>query len=112
MLLKINSNNTTLKVFPSLRLGYALTTLNLFFFFIIMVNAYSMEGMFIICLLFCCSLAYIRKVPRLKQIFLSERRGTWGAFYKGAVIGVRLHWLVSLCCLAFGINLLSPVAIF
>ena len=31
-------------------------------------------------------------------MLLSEKRGAWGALYKAAVIGTRLHWQVSVAC--------------
>ena len=31
-------------------------------------------------------------------MILSEKRGAWGALYKAAVIGTRLHWQVSMAC--------------
>ena len=30
--------------------------------------------------------------------FLRRKRGAWGALYKAAVIGTRLHWQVSVAC--------------
>eukprot|EP00741_Cyanophora_paradoxa_P015126 tig00020848_g14597.t1 len=67
-----------------------------------MTNVYSFHGAIAATLLLICACAYIRRVPRLRNFLLSERRGFWGAFYKGAVIGVRLHWLVSLLCVFTG----------
>jgi len=60
-----------------------------------MTNVYSFDGLIIFSLLFICSCAYIRQVPRLKKSLLSEKKGVWGDFYQAAVLGVRLHWLVS-----------------
>ena len=34
-------------------------------------------------LLVICTCAYIRNVPKLKQLFLSEKNGIFGALYKG-----------------------------
>jgi hypothetical protein len=48
-----------------------------------MRSVYSFQGLTIFLLLFICSSTYIRQVPRLKKIFLSEKRGFWGTFYKG-----------------------------
>lgn len=39
-----------------------------------------------------------QRVPRLRAMLLSEKRGAWGALYKAAVIGTRLHWQVSVAC--------------
>eukprot|EP01098_Paradermamoeba_levis_P007958 TRINITY_DN3316_c0_g1_i2.p1 TRINITY_DN3316_c0_g1~~TRINITY_DN3316_c0_g1_i2.p1 ORF type:complete len:105 (+),score=12.17 TRINITY_DN3316_c0_g1_i2:2-316(+) len=71
-----------------------------------MVNVYSFEGMMIAMLLVICSSAYIKRVPKLRSIFLSEKKGFWGVFYKAAVIGTRLHWLVSILCLSFAFHIL------
>ncbi|EGD76108.1 phosphatase 2C [Salpingoeca rosetta] len=71
-----------------------------------MANVYHMDGMVVFVLLMICTCAYIKRVPRLKDFFLSEKQGFFGVLYKGAVIGVRLHWLVSLTCLATGVYLL------
>ena len=60
-----------------------------------MTNVYSLHGLLTAALLICCSCAYIRRVPRLRQMFLSEKSG---ALYKASVIGTRLHWQVSLSC--------------
>ncbi|XP_018604735.1 protein kish-B-like isoform X1 [Scleropages formosus] len=61
---------------------------------------YSFDGVLVFGLLFICTCAYLKKVPRLKSWLLSEKRGVWGVFYKAAVIGTRLHLGVALCCLA------------
>ena len=63
-----------------------------------MTNVYSLHGLLTAALLICCSCAYIRRVPRLRQMFLSEKSGAWGTLYKASVIGTRLHWQVSLSC--------------
>jgi len=70
-----------------------------------MTNVYSFDGLIIFSLLFICSCAYIRQVPRLKKALFSEKKGVWGAFYKAAVLGVRLHWLISLLCLFMALYL-------
>ena len=49
-------------------------------------TAYSFEGILIVSLLVICTCAYMRRVPRLRQWFLSERKGFWGVFYKGLLI--------------------------
>jgi hypothetical protein len=46
-------------------------------------KAYSFDGMLAVFLLVICSCAYFRRVPRLKQWFLSEKKGFAGIFYKG-----------------------------
>ncbi|MFT7804358.1 protein kish-B-like isoform X2 [Arapaima gigas] len=65
-----------------------------------MTNAYSFDGVLVFGLLFICTCAYLKKVPRLRSWLLSEKKGIWGVFYKGAVIGTRLHLGVALSCLA------------
>ena len=40
-------------------------------------------------LLFVCTCAYFKKVPRLKSWLLSEKKGVWGVFYKGKIISVQ-----------------------
>ena len=63
-----------------------------------MTNVYHFDGLIIFTLLVICTCAYIKRVPRLKQLFLSEKKGLFGALYKAAVIGTRLHWAVSIAC--------------
>ncbi|VDI43164.1 Hypothetical predicted protein [Mytilus galloprovincialis] len=48
----------------------------------------------------------MRRVPRLKQWFLSEKKGFLGVFYKASVIGTRLHIPVALSCLLMGFYIL------
>ena len=64
-----------------------------------MTNAYSFDGIIVLGLLLVCTCAYVRRVPKLKQFFLTEKKGVWGIFYKASVIGIRLHWLVALACM-------------
>ena len=64
-----------------------------------MTNAYSFDGIVVLGLLLICTCAYVRRVPKLKQFFLTEKKGLWGIFYKASVIGIRLHWLVALACI-------------
>ncbi|CAN0159127.1 unnamed protein product [Phaeothamnion confervicola] len=64
-----------------------------------MTNVYSMQGMLTLVLLFICSCAYIRRVPRLRSL-VSPQPGPLGVFYKAALIGRRLHWCVSIACLS------------
>ncbi|KXJ24611.1 Protein kish-B [Exaiptasia diaphana] len=67
------------------------------------MNVYSFDGLVACALLVICTCAYIRKVPKLKTFFLSEKKGFFGVFYKAAVIGVRLHWVVSISCILMAI---------
>lgn len=52
---------------------------------IFLFTAYSFEGILVFSLLVICTCAYMRRVPRLKQWFLSEKKGFLGVFYKGRV---------------------------
>jgi uncharacterized membrane protein YbaN (DUF454 family) len=49
----------------------------------LIISAYSFEGILVFSLLVICTCAYMRRVPRLKQWFLSEKKGFLGMFYKG-----------------------------
>ncbi|XP_065259027.1 protein kish-B [Emys orbicularis] len=71
-----------------------------------MTNAYSLDGVLVFGLLFVCTCAYFRKVPRLKTWLLSEKRGVWGVFYKAAVIGTRLHAAVAISCIVMAFYVL------
>ncbi|XP_021569850.1 protein kish-B isoform X1 [Carlito syrichta] len=51
-----------------------------------MTNVYSLDGILVFGLLFVCTCAYFKKVPRLKTWLLSEKKGVWGVFYKGKTI--------------------------
>ncbi|KAK3101378.1 hypothetical protein FSP39_003105 [Pinctada imbricata] len=48
----------------------------------------------------------MRRVPRLKQWFLSEKKGFLGIFYKASVIGTRLHISVALSCIVMAVYVL------
>jgi len=65
-----------------------------------MVNAYSFDGFLIVVLLIICSCAYFRRIPKLRQWFLSDKKGFAGIFYKASVIGTKLHMIASLSCMA------------
>ena len=39
-----------------------------------MTNAYSFDGVLILGLLLICTCAYIRRVPKLKEFFLTEKK--------------------------------------
>uniref|UniRef100_A0A8C0MU43 Protein kish-B n=1 Tax=Canis lupus familiaris TaxID=9615 RepID=A0A8C0MU43_CANLF len=51
-----------------------------------MTNVYSLDGILVFGLLFVCTCAYFKKVPRLKTWLLSEKKGVWGVFYKGKIL--------------------------
>uniref|UniRef100_A0A2K6W4W0 Protein kish n=1 Tax=Onchocerca volvulus TaxID=6282 RepID=A0A2K6W4W0_ONCVO len=65
----------------------------------VFMNAYSFDGAVIVGLLLICTCAYLKRVPRINSWLLSEKKGFFGIFYKAAVIGIRLHFVVSLTCL-------------
>lgn len=46
---------------------------------------YSFDGILVFGLLFICTCAYLKKVPRLNGWLLSEKKGVWGVFYKGTI---------------------------
>jgi len=68
-----------------------------------MTNAYSLDGLMVFGLLLICTCAYMSRVPKLKQWLLSEKKGFLGVFYKAAVIGTRLHFLVAMSCVCMAI---------
>ncbi|KAF0879999.1 KISHB protein, partial [Crocuta crocuta] len=49
------------------------------------ITVYSLDGILVFGLLFVCTCAYFKKVPRLKTWLLSEKKGVWGVFYKGKI---------------------------
>nr|KAF6414601.1 transmembrane protein 167B [Molossus molossus] len=73
-----------------------------------MTNVYSLDGILVFGLLFVCTCAYFKKVPRLKTWLLSEKKGVWGVFYKGksisaqeeklAISGHCCDWNQAACC--------------
>lgn len=71
-----------------------------------MTNVYSLDGILVFGLLFVCTCAYFKKVPRLKTWLLSEKKGVWGVFYKAAVIGTRLHAAVAIACVVMAFYVL------
>lgn len=50
-----------------------------------LLSVYHMDGMVVFVLLMICTCAYIKRVPRLKGFFLSEKQGFFGVLYKGTV---------------------------
>ncbi|XP_037008325.2 protein kish-B isoform X2 [Artibeus jamaicensis] len=54
-----------------------------------MTNVYSLDGILVFGLLFICTCAYFKKVPRLKTWLLSEKKGVWGVFYKGKIVSAQ-----------------------
>ncbi|KAI3369467.1 hypothetical protein L3Q82_007687 [Scortum barcoo] len=45
-------------------------------------HVYSFDGILVFGLLFICTCAYLKKVPRINSWLLSEKKGVWGVFYK------------------------------
>uniref|UniRef100_A0AAZ3QG40 Protein kish n=1 Tax=Oncorhynchus tshawytscha TaxID=74940 RepID=A0AAZ3QG40_ONCTS len=68
-------------------------------------SVYSFDGIVVFGLLYICTCAYLKKVPRLNSWLLSEKKGVWGVFYKAAVIGTRLHHAVAITCLSMALYL-------
>ncbi|KAL3852873.1 hypothetical protein ACJMK2_016481 [Sinanodonta woodiana] len=71
-----------------------------------MTNVYSFEGLLVFCMLVICTCAYMRRVPKLKQWFLSEKKGFLGVFYKASVVGTRLHIPVAVSCVLMSLYIL------
>ncbi|XP_016375813.1 protein kish-B-like, partial [Sinocyclocheilus rhinocerous] len=69
-------------------------------------TVYSFDGILVFGLLFICTCAYLKKVPRLNSWLLSEKKGVWGVFYKAAVIGTRLHIAVGASCMCMAFYLI------
>jgi hypothetical protein len=46
-------------------------------------SVYSLDGIVVFSLLVICTCAYMKRVPRLKSFFLTEKKGFFGIFYKG-----------------------------
>jgi hypothetical protein len=42
-----------------------------------------MDGMAVCLLLAICTCAYIKRIPRMRDFFLSEKKGVFGVLYKG-----------------------------
>ena len=71
-----------------------------------MTNAYSLPGLLCVLLLVICSAAYVRRIPTLRRLLMSEKSGLPGTLYKCAVVGTRLHWQVSAASALLGVYLL------
>lgn len=96
---------STLWYFLEQSLSWALKICSKILYFSFLL-AYSLDGLLVFSLLFICTCAYFRKVPRLRTWLLSEKKGVWGVFYKAAVIGSRLHLAVALSCFAMAFYVL------
>ncbi|KAL8567519.1 hypothetical protein ACOMHN_010110 [Nucella lapillus] len=95
-----------IKVFSVLQLQFGPQYLAVCGQFKLFNRVYSFEGLVIFSLLVVCTCAYMRRVPRLRQLFLSEKKGFFGVFYKASVIGTRLHIPVALTCVLMGLYIL------
>jgi hypothetical protein len=71
-----------------------------------MTNVWGAPGLLTFLLLTICTASYIRRVPTLRKLLLSEKSGFPGTLYKCSVIGTRLHWQVSLTCILLSMYLL------
>ena len=71
-----------------------------------MTSAYSLEGFLVLLVLFVCSCAYISRIPRLRTWMLSDRKGFFGLFRKGAVIALRLNFQTALAAVALAVYIL------
>ncbi|EDV25160.1 uncharacterized protein TRIADDRAFT_25901, partial [Trichoplax adhaerens] len=67
---------------------------------------YSFDGVLAIGLLIICTCAYMRHIPKLREWLLTEKKGLMGVLYKASIIGTRLHWMVSLSCIAMSLYIL------
>ncbi|VDN51508.1 unnamed protein product [Dracunculus medinensis] len=47
-----------------------------------------------------CTCAYLKRIPRINCWITQEKKGFFGIFYKASVIGIRLHSVISLLCIA------------
>ncbi|XP_045706421.1 protein kish-B-like [Phyllostomus hastatus] len=65
-----------------------------------MTDVYSLDGILVFGLLFVYTCAHFKKVPHLKNWLLSKKGGL-GVFYKGAVIGTRLHGAITCIIMVF-----------
>jgi hypothetical protein len=45
--------------------------------------AYSFDGIIVFVLLTICTCGYMRRVPKLREWFFSEKKGFAGIFYRG-----------------------------
>lgn len=53
--------------------------------------------------LFICSCGYVARIPMLKGLVLRDKHGLRGTFYKAAVLGIRLHYVMSILCVLAGL---------
>lgn len=68
-----------------------------------MTSLFSLDGFLIFSLLVVCCCSYAARVSLLKRAVLGRKHGFRGTFYKAAVLGVRLHYVVSALCVLFGL---------
>eukprot|EP01080_Neovahlkampfia_damariscottae_P010970 gene10970-gene3674 len=71
-----------------------------------MTNSYSTEGILILIVLIICTCSYFRRITRIKKLMEENKKGFFGVFYKASVLGIKLHWLTSIACLALSFYVL------
>jgi hypothetical protein len=71
-----------------------------------MVTLSSPQGVCSFVVLFICSCAYLRRVPRLTALVDQNRSGPLGIFYKAAIVGQRLPTIMAAACLILAVRLL------
>lgn len=60
-----------------------------------LVLAYSFDGIIVFVLLTICTCGYMRRVPKLREWFFSEKKGFAGIFYKGKFFLLKLCMLIT-----------------
>ncbi len=82
--------------------------------------AYSFDGIIVFVILIICTCGYMRRVPKLREWFLSEKKGFAGIFYKGlfafylyrllsfflilaSIVGTRLSLFVAISCVLMAV---------
>jgi len=64
-----------------------------------MVNISSPAGIASFVVLFICSCAYLRRVPRIRAVIDRETKGPSSIIHKAALVGQRLPNIMTLACL-------------
>ncbi|KWX13468.1 hypothetical protein QR46_2541 [Giardia duodenalis assemblage B] len=71
--------------------------------FFIMTSVWCLDGFLIFAILFICCCSYVARMPRFKSIVFQQKTGFRGTLYKSAVIGLRLHYAISILCILLGV---------
>lgn len=73
-----------------------------------MTNVSTFEGLLSCVLVFICTCAHIRRVRALKSVINSALKqfGPLSIFHKASVIGLRLQFQISFCCIVLAIYIL------